>query len=49
MHILFFCLSTNSHSDPLYEDPQLQANPAYGEVGTVKTVKGEEKYINFFQ
>ena len=39
----------NSHSDPLYEDPQLQANPAYGEVGTVKVVKEGENYETYFQ
>ena len=47
--ILFPCLSTNSNSDPVYEDPQLQANPAYGAVGTVKVAKEEEKYEICFQ
>ena len=47
--ILFSCLSTSSNSDPVYEDPQLQANPAYGAVGTAKVAKEEEKYEICFQ
>ena len=42
-------LSTNSNSDPVYEGPQLQANPAYGAVGAVKVLKEEEKYETYFQ
>ena len=48
-YTLMSCLSTNSKSDPVYEDPQLQANPAYGAVGAAKVLKEEEKYETYFQ
>ena len=51
MYITFssFCLFTYSKPDAVYEDPQLQDNPAYGTGGSVKVVKGEEDYETCIQ
>ena len=41
----FSPLHASSKPDPVYEDPQLQANTAYGVAGTAKVVNVEEDYL----
>ena len=42
-------LHATNKSDPLYEDPQLQANPAYGAAVKANVVNEEENYEPYFQ
>ena len=41
----FSPLHANSKPDPVYEDPQLQANPAYEATGTARVLNVEEDYL----
>lgn len=43
--MLYKHLQCNSKSDPVYEDPQLQANPSYVAAGNAKVENEEEDYI----
>ena len=48
MYVRIYCIFNIccSTKDALYEDPKLQANPAYGmgPTSTVKVEKGDEEY-----
>ena len=43
------CVHSNSKPDPVYEDPQLEANPAYGVAGMAMVVNEEEIYETCLQ
>ena len=40
---------SNSKPDPVYEDLQLEANPAYGAAGTAMAVNEEVNYETCYQ
>ena len=42
-------LNANSKPDPVYEDPQLEANPAYGAAGMAMVANEEEDYETCLQ
>ena len=44
MKLAFSSICIADDRQHLYEDPQLQDNPAYGTVGSIKVVKREEYY-----